>query len=513
MAKKIRVTSNLHQLHFEDLEPHRFEDLIRQLSYDFRDWQTIEATGRGGSDDGYDIRAWEKVKEVQNNEESEEEKSEQGTKMIDGNLWMIQCKREKEIGPTKVKNIINENVTEKSGIYGYILAAPVNFTKKSYDIFREELRGKGISEFYMWGRAELEDMLMLPKNDHTLFTFFGISLVVKKRSRISEVRYVVNNKNKLYRVLGGGNPTNEFNSSVLLRDYNDTKYPWKKDYKDFEKFPHWEEHIAFAFHPVGLLIHAREYYAYFDKDKMEFDFTREIDLITRTENRDDQEFRDKYFSKREKVEYFWKHLPRKNQAKLKMDGLLAYEDILLVDDKGDVIFNCPHLFVDFKYDNKPFKGHWNKLTTEHELVTLEGEKYKKVEIFPKVFPSIKRGKVHSIKTVKWDEETLRLFKTSSDLITCLYDINGKYDFLQPKDVISIEGSETEYEKEKRSIEITHKFTTTVKEYLILTNHELRYKSNIERQIGHEIKDEDKLNILEFDQVYSWQLKPSKKYNK
>lgn len=31
------------KIHFEDLDPHRFEDLVRELIYDFRDWQTIEA--------------------------------------------------------------------------------------------------------------------------------------------------------------------------------------------------------------------------------------------------------------------------------------------------------------------------------------------------------------------------------------------------------------------------------------------------------------------------------------
>jgi hypothetical protein len=34
--------------------------LVRDLIYDYRDWQTIEATGRSGGDDGYDIRAFEK---------------------------------------------------------------------------------------------------------------------------------------------------------------------------------------------------------------------------------------------------------------------------------------------------------------------------------------------------------------------------------------------------------------------------------------------------------------------
>ena len=51
-----KTTNTLNPLHFEDLEPHRFEDLVRQLAYDFRTWRSLEATGRSGSDEGMDIR-------------------------------------------------------------------------------------------------------------------------------------------------------------------------------------------------------------------------------------------------------------------------------------------------------------------------------------------------------------------------------------------------------------------------------------------------------------------------
>jgi hypothetical protein len=56
-----KISRTYGQIHFEDLDPHRFEDLVRQLAYDFKDWQTIEGTGRSGSDDGIDIRAFERV--------------------------------------------------------------------------------------------------------------------------------------------------------------------------------------------------------------------------------------------------------------------------------------------------------------------------------------------------------------------------------------------------------------------------------------------------------------------
>ncbi|MFC6662822.1 hypothetical protein ACFP90_22520 [Deinococcus multiflagellatus] len=67
-----RTTRTLNPLHFEDLEPHRFEDLVRQLAYEYRPWASIEATGRGGADDGIDIRAFEQNR-MSPTEETDEE--------------------------------------------------------------------------------------------------------------------------------------------------------------------------------------------------------------------------------------------------------------------------------------------------------------------------------------------------------------------------------------------------------------------------------------------------------
>jgi hypothetical protein len=95
------MTKTLNPLHFEDLEPHRFEDLIRQLIYDFRDWSLLEPTGRLGSDDGYDARGFEIVREETDTDgrESDEEEDDDTEPQGQERLWQIQCKREKSISP------------------------------------------------------------------------------------------------------------------------------------------------------------------------------------------------------------------------------------------------------------------------------------------------------------------------------------------------------------------------------------------------------------------------------
>lgn len=55
------VTRTVNPLPLDVFEPHPFEDLIRQLLYDFRRWRRLETRGRSGTDDGFDARGWEVV--------------------------------------------------------------------------------------------------------------------------------------------------------------------------------------------------------------------------------------------------------------------------------------------------------------------------------------------------------------------------------------------------------------------------------------------------------------------
>ena len=195
------------------------------MIYDFRDWQSIEATGRSGADSGLDIRAFEKLLPLAPGDD--EEDPAEAPHPMDGPRWMIQGKREKALTPSNVKKILTD-VDADDPPYGYILAASAVFSKKSYDVFRAELRMKGVMEFYLWGRPELEDMLHLPKNDRILFTFFGISLVSRRRSRTTEIRATVTIKNKLYKLLG--EPSGDIDRNILIRDINDTHYPYRGEY-------------------------------------------------------------------------------------------------------------------------------------------------------------------------------------------------------------------------------------------------------------------------------------------
>jgi len=496
---KNKITRTYGPIHFEDLDPHRFEDLIRQLIYDYKDWQSIEATGRSGSDEGFDVRAYEKNTD---REQIETEDAPEEMHPMQGNLWMIQGKREKEIGPTKLSKILDD-VDPKNPPYGYILASSANFSKKSYDLFRDTLKGKGVMEFYIWGKGEMEDMLQLPKNDRILFTFFGVSLVSKRKSRSTEIRQVIANKNKLYRTLG---EDGELNQSVLFRDSKDLHYPYQGEYADFKDHPRWLEHKAIGYHSQGLIVNMSKSYAYIDYKKKEYDYVEEVDLIYRKS--DPEEEREERQKHRDKAERCWENLPLRNQATFFRNGLVRYDEIMVIDDKGDVLYKFPHLFVDFNLKQGPISGTYEYLNkkqgSQHPL-----KDYKRIEKFPKKLPEPKIGKIYEDKTVTLDSGDFNMLKHGNESFNALYDCDGQYKFLEQDDIILVANEDNE-NSSKHYLRITHTESIKMRDY-IKKSPESEWM--IQRQLGENLNKNKTLNIYEFKNTYDFVVDREKKKRK
>ena len=123
------VTRTYGPLHFGDLEPHRFEDLIRQLAFEHRAWVRIEATGRSGAERGFDIRA--------------EEELEGGERRT----WMFQCKREKKVGPSAAKKIMADTLKDEPRPHVFVLVAPTDLSLRTRDVVREEAVKHGLQDW------------------------------------------------------------------------------------------------------------------------------------------------------------------------------------------------------------------------------------------------------------------------------------------------------------------------------------------------------------------------------
>ncbi|HXA18939.1 MAG TPA: hypothetical protein VN380_18235 [Thermoanaerobaculia bacterium] len=492
-----RTTKTLGPLHFEDLEPHRFEDLVRELAYDYKDWQSIEATGRSGSDEGWDIRAFERSPAPETDSDDDDEPGERPHPM-EGNAWMFQVKREKSLGPSDVKRIVAE-VDADSPPYGYILAAPTNFSKKSYDVFRADLRAKGVREFYVWGRAELEDMLHMPKNDRILFAFFGISLVSRRRSRTSDVRAAIVIKNKLYRAVGEGR---ELYKEVLLRDLNDAHYPYSSQYPDFEKRRRWRQLTASGHHPLGISLHVHRYYAYLDRKKKEWDFTPAVDLCDDEHSlRQSDEDRNAFQKKQVPVLEAWKFLPHARQAMFVTDGLLRYADITAIDEKGDVLYECPHIFVEFGARG-PFAGWWETLEMGNEKFHLSKE-FKRVKIFPKEFETPSNPTEVKV-LISLDEQTIKDLEGYQD-VGVLYAIDGRYKGIKVRDVVGIQGATPKFGQELL-LQITHVGRAKLGEYMDESRESFKHRRAVQQQVGKAIGDNVSINYLEYERYH---MKPQK----
>jgi hypothetical protein len=495
MATKVKATKTINPLHFEDLEPHRFEDLVRRILYSFRDWSNIEATGRGGSDEGFDIRAWEKGDAVTN----VSEEGEEGARALDGRLWQIQGKREKTITPAKMRTLVKEGVDQTSPPYGYILAAATNISKTAYDTFREALKKKGVTEFYFWGKDYLEDQLSLPQNDEILFTFFGLSLSPRRRSRITELKFNINNKNKILKLIFGRDellgqevPTGK---GFLLRDVKAEQYPDRSKYPDFDKRRRWEEHDAARVTARGVLFKVRERYAYFDQVKKQWDYSTAVDLIPRKHNLD-QANQARTEDEGKKLERFWRHLPQRSQAKVVVYGFVPFEDILIIDEKGDPDYTAPHVFIDFGPDG-PFQYIVGFLGNDAiALNDDEIQKLKRVKMFPSRFPEPKQGAVYDLAQLGLGVEAMRDLEHLRGPKT-IYSFDGKLRVLAEGSLIRI--PKKDRESTEKYAEVTHLHETTVGAH-VKGQESGFYRSQLERSAGRKLADTDTVTVFELHEV-------------
>lgn len=220
---KPTITRTFNPLPFGDLEPHRFEDLVRQLVYDLRRWKSLEATGRSGSDRGADIRA---VELIPMDEEPEKDDEEEPAQSFEERNWIFQCKREKALPPKAIRNAVKESLSSVSQMpHGFVLATACDVSTAARDAFREEMVARGVQEFFVWAKSELEDLLFQPRNDRLLFAYFGIALQPKRRGYVALLRSEITKKKQLKALIE--NDEARDGKLVLLRDPTDERYPQK----------------------------------------------------------------------------------------------------------------------------------------------------------------------------------------------------------------------------------------------------------------------------------------------
>ncbi|TFI58421.1 hypothetical protein E2493_09810 [Sphingomonas parva] len=352
------VTRTLGPLHLEDLEPHRFEDLVRQLLYDFRSWRDLEATGRTGSDEGFDARATELVYGAEAVELESLEGALSGG-AVEERQWLIQCKREKAIGPKKIEGYLEGLPSAREArLYGLIFAAACDFSIEARDRFYARARDLGFQEAKLWGKGEIEDQLYQPKNDHLLFAYFGVSLQTRRRSIKTEVRSRLAMKRKAKRLL-------QPHTSVMVRDASDDRYPFLDRTEQPRRVRgRWAVYRFGKCGAFGVELLFRRHFAFIDDDGEHWDYAERMnDAPPHDDPLPDPERPETDAARAEAFDQ-WSSLPEGNRAWYELMLVLPYESIIDIDEDGDDYFDGPHIYV------QPFVPEGNGPFAEFKLVHL-----------------------------------------------------------------------------------------------------------------------------------------------
>jgi hypothetical protein len=338
--------------------------MVRQLIYDFREWTVLEAIGRSGSDDGIDIRAVQSLNELQEVVEGDEQEQLETVREVEleQRIWFIQCKRYQKLGPRQVEKIVTENLANSTQPpHGYILVAPCDFSLTARETLVKAARKLGVRESYVLGKAELEDMLFRPYNDHLLFAYFGVSLQIRRRSSRTHLRSILTLKRALIKQLGDLRQRSF--KHVLIRDPEDAEYP-RIEAEGFWKQPKWRYYEFFGHQPVNHVAFVRrKCYGYFNHKSQEWDALVDYDIRdpypelfdTPDEPPDRQSLSGEYH------ELYFEELPSRNRAWYLELGFIPYDRILAIDEVGDACNEGPHLLVDFRAPTDPFEPRTVKL--------------------------------------------------------------------------------------------------------------------------------------------------------
>ena len=160
-------TRTTNRLHFEDLEPHRFEDMAYEILFRQQDWSRIDNWGRSGLDDGIDIYCED----------------------IKGQKWFCQCKRYKTITNEQVRTIVDKIVAYNNNTQGGIvlLIIACNLSKSTNAFFERYAIEKGFEEAKVWSSTTLEASLY-HRNKDLLEKYFGYSDEEQKKKRTKNYR-------------------------------------------------------------------------------------------------------------------------------------------------------------------------------------------------------------------------------------------------------------------------------------------------------------------------------------
>lgn len=329
-------TKTTNKLHFEDLDPHRFEDLAYEVLYRKQEWARIENWGKSGSDDGIDIYCEE----------------------LNGEKWFGQCKRYKSLSLAQIKAIVDKIVlnnknTNDSTIF---IVTACDVSKTTSETFQNYSIGKGFKKAIIWTSSTLEAELYSRHTDLSGKYFNNTNKEVQKEKRIIDnVQMRKEVENKL------------INNKIL----QNTQY-WQKIIKDPSlKFicdaaivHSTDDHLYPGGGEKGEAIRSwfKIWFYNLTIDGIEF-LLAPYDYVKVAVNMQTKHWR-KLKNDEESLN---------NEIIMNADyiGLIPYYNIICINEDGDEYYQEPHIYCRFAFDNYPYSKCYLKNLTQ-QLDFFEG---------------------------------------------------------------------------------------------------------------------------------------------
>jgi hypothetical protein len=176
--------------------------------------------------------------------------------------------------------------------------------------------------------------------------------------------------------------------------------------------------------------------------------------------------------------------------------------MLVIDEKGDSIYECPHIYVNFKSGTGPFRFLHAELFAGNDEIDITD--LKKVKVFPDKFDELKTGTFHKNRSIELDVQSAAEIDRDYSL-RALFDIDDKYAFLNQGDMIEMTGIKPGPLGNRTFIEITQKYKVVGKEYFE-EHAALGHKNQIKNQIGRELIESDEITVYEFDTISEWAVR-------
>lgn len=178
-----------------------------------------------------------------------------------------------------------------------------------------------------------------------------------------------------------------------------------------------------------------------------------------------------------------------------LHGIIRYQDMLVIDDKGDSWNEIPHIFTDFD-DGSPVSGTLAFLESGQREIGLDG--FSRKTFFPETFPEPMFGKIYDQEGLALPEGFCEQYLNfrGGDLDK-LFDVDGRFAHLKPNDVAVVRFGQ----KDDRFVQITHRYKMSG-DNLLRDHPQLVWQ--VKQHIGRDPLQDDMIEILECRSCYRHQ---------